>query len=327
MRIVHGGLLSTVQDLGRFGFQHVGVTPSGALDPVSHRLANALVANDEGAATIEVTLRGPAIEFTADALIALCGADLTPTIADMPVPTGHAVAVRAGTVLRSGGRVAGVRCYIAVAGGIAVPEVMGSRSTYQRAAIGGYDGRALRSGDEIAIGSPSPRAREALSDALARAAPLPFGVTARSIEQRVDVTAGEPVRFARGPHHDMLSRADRDVLVNEAFEISPRSDRMGYRLTGPRLSAGSGELLSTGVTWGTVQLPASGEPIVLMADRQTTGGYPIVATVIAADLPRMAQMKPGDTITLNEVGIDEAQEVLRQQERTIEEMKRMIERS
>ena len=326
MKILDGGLLSTVQDLGRFGFQAVGITPSGALDQISHRLANALVDNPENAATIETTLRGPIIRFTSDALVAVCGADLSATIDDAPVSHAHAIAVGAGAELRFGRRVQGTRGYVAVSGGVSTQEVMGSRSTYLRAAIGGLNGRALQKGDELPIGPASLRARALIADTLADAGGARCAVTARSIASGpISGPADEPVRFVRGPHFEMLSGADQHAFVSASFEISPRSDRMGYRLGGPGLSAGSGELLSMGVTWGTVQLPPSGQPIILMADRQTTGGYPNIATVITADLPRVAQLKPGDSITLSEVDVDGAQQILRDQDRRIDEIRRKIE--
>lgn len=319
MRILDGGLMSTIQDLGRFGHQHVGVTPSGALDRPSHRLANALVGNEDDAATIEVTLRGPTIELTHETAIAICGADLSPSISDVRIPNDRAVAVRSGAVLSFGRAVSGARCYIAVAGGFDVPLVMGSRSTYVRAALGGHHGRPLQAGDEltIATGAPVEAAFEADVSVL-------FSLTRRSVTRAFEVEA-PTIRILRGPHFGMLSDSDRFALLSGRFEVSPRCDRMGYRLSGPRLSSvASGDLLSTGVTWGTIQVPPSGEPIILMADRQTAGGYPIIATVITADLPALAQMKPGNRFRFQEVTLVEAQQILRAQERAIQKAKEEI---
>ncbi|MDQ4064700.1 MAG: biotin-dependent carboxyltransferase family protein [Actinomycetota bacterium] len=325
MKIGDGGLMTTIQDLGRFGYQHVGVTPSGALDQVAHRMANQLVGNPDDAATIEVTLRGPAIEFTDDALVALCGADLSPTIADASIPTRRAIAVRAGAVLRFGRAASGVRCYVATAGGVDTPLVMGSRSTYVRAGFGGHEGRALRAGDELETGPISPSASTVLRRALALDDQSAFALTERAAPDDLAEDRSGPVRYVRGPHFEMLPAIGRDAFTTADFEVSPRSDRMGYRLKGPHLDlANDGDLLSTGVAWGTVQLPPSGEPIVLMADRQTTGGYPMIATVITADLPRLAQLKPGDMIRFTEVSVGEAQQILNRQEGQIDKMKKEL---
>lgn len=327
MRIVEGGLLTTVQDLGRYGYQKIGVTPGGAMDARSHRIANMLVDNPEDAATLEITMKGPAIEFTSDALIALSGAELTAKIADVEVPRARAIAVRAGSMLTLGAAKSGCRAYLAVAGGLDVPSVMGSRSTYLRAGIGGHEGRALRAGDRLPIGPASALATTTLSEALSDDGAQPFALSGRYLEDdpRPALDA-RPIRCVRGPHLDLLSTADRRSFLAETYAVSTQADRMGYRLVGTRLSPAHGkDLVSSAVTMGAVQLPLGGEPIVLMADRQTTGGYPVVAQVITADLPLLAQMKPGAKLSFSEVSISDAQDALREMHRELAGLRREIE--
>ncbi|HEV3472089.1 MAG TPA: biotin-dependent carboxyltransferase family protein [Actinomycetota bacterium] len=329
MRIEDGGLLTTVQDLGRYGYQKVGVTPGGAMDGFSLRLANILVGNPEEAAALEITLRGPTVEFTSHALIALSGANLSPKISDLDIPLGRAVAVRRGSLLTFGRAVSGCRGYLAVAGGIDVPVVMGSRSTYLRAGIGGHEGRALRAGDELPIGAASQLATTTVQEALSVDDPLPFALSDRYVD-RDDarlVRAGRAIRCVRGPHLDLMDDEDRQTLWASAFQVSTEADRMGYRLVGPSLSSARGRgLVSSAVTMGAIQIPPGGEPIVLMADRQTTGGYPVVGQVITADLPLVAQMKPGDELTLAQVDIAEAQEAMRETHRVLAEIKEEVDR-
>lgn len=327
MRIVDGGLLTTVQDLGRYGYQKIGVSPGGAMDTFSMRMANILVGNPEDAAVLEITLKGPVVEFTSDALIALCGAHLSPEISDLELPHARAVAVRRGSELTFRRATSGCRVYLAVLGGIDVPVVMGSRSTHLRARIGGYDGRPLRADDEVAIGTPSPRGRNAMVEALSDEVPLPFTLSHRYVDEadRRLPSMGSRVRCVRGPHFDDLVDADQHGFFTDRYEVSTEADRMGYRLVGARLSSGRrGDLVSSAVTMGAVQLPSGGEPIVLMADRQTTGGYPVIAQVITADLGLVAQLKPGDAISFVEVDIATAQEALRESHRALAEIRRDI---
>lgn len=327
MRIVDGGLLTTVQDLGRYGYQKIGVTPSGAMDTFSLRVANILVGNPEDTAALEITLRGPVVEFTSDALIALCGAHLTPTISDIELPRARAVAVHRGSVLSFGRAASGCRAYLAVAGGIDVPLVMGSRSTHLRAGIGGCEGRPLRSGDELPLGTASPLARDTMVEAFSDGGPLPFALSDRYVEEDDPrlVLRRPNIRSVRGPHFDVLDDVDKRNLLSTAFEVSTDADRMGYRLVGSRLSSAPAEdLASSAVMMGAVQLPPGGEPIVLMADRQTTGGYPVIAQVAAADLALVAQMKPGDQLSFVAVDVDDAQAALRERHRSLAEIRKDI---
>ncbi len=301
LRIRRPGPLTTVQDHGRWGFQHLGVPVSGAMDPLSFRVANTLAGNPWTAAVLEITLGGFEAEFLGPTAAALAGADLGFELDGSPLGPGTSFRAEAGSVLRTKGRPRGCRAYLAVAGGFAVPEVLGSRSTYLPARLGGLDGRALRQGDELrAYGPPFPPAwgpgRHAPPELLS---PLP--------------PPGEPIRLrvVLGPQADRFTQSGLDTFLGERFEVSPQADRMGYRLEGPRIEhAGPADILSDGIAWGAVQVPAHGRPIVLMADRQTAGGYPKIATVVRTDIPALAQAVPGDTVIFEAISLWEARERL-----------------
>ena len=280
MTVVRPGLFTTIQDRGRWGHQSEGVPVGGALDRLSHSAANALVGNDAAAATLEITLLGPEIRFESDAVIAIAGADLGARIEGSDLKVNTPVMCRSGGVLRFGERRSGSRAYIAIDGGVDVEPVLGSRATSVLCGLGGVDGRALAAGDRVPLGAPTQpgRVRRAI-DAL----PMPTG--------------GARLRVLPGPHQDFFPDRAFDQLQRSRFIVTPRSDRMGYRLDGapiPRLEGR--EMISDAAFAGGIQVPSSGDPILLMADRQTTGGYPQIATVIPADLPLAGQLAPGDWI-------------------------------
>jgi antagonist of KipI len=325
--ILRPGLLTTVQDLGRPGYQHLGVVLGGALDAVAMRVANLLVGNTESAAGLEITLLGPIIRFEADHLIALTGADLSPTLDGQPAPQQRPVAVRAGTVLAFGAARAGCRAYLAVAGGLAVPLVLGSRATYLRATLGGWHGRALRVSDELLVGELSlanQQLRQLVASAVlsvpwaaARWAPGP-ALCPRPRSEPI-------IRAVRGPEYEQFAEASQRAFWHEPFAITPAADRMGYRLQGPALMRETvTELLSSAVTFGTVQVPPGGQPIVLLADAQTTGGYSRLAQVITADFAALAQAVPRQTLRFQEVSLAEAQALYLAQERRLRALRRAI---
>ncbi|MEP6495149.1 MAG: biotin-dependent carboxyltransferase family protein [bacterium] len=308
LRIVTGGLQTTVQDLGRAGHQSTGVPVGGAMDQLALRIGNMLVGNEDGAAALEASLIGPAIAFDQDALIALTGADLDASINGTPVAAWHPIFVTRGATLRFGQPRIGCHAYVAVAGGVDVPIVFGSRSTYLRAQFGGFEGRALRSGDLVQVGAASPLSERIAgslreSDAVPAVARWSLGGSLRP-RYGDDPTA----RLIAGAHIGNLSDDARERFFGATFRVSSSSDRMGYRLDGVELAlAAPVELLSEAVVFGTVQLPPGGAPIVLMADRQTTGGYPRIGEVISVDLPLIAQLKPGDRLRFRLVSLDDAQ--------------------
>jgi antagonist of KipI len=294
--VLHPGLLTTIQDEGRWGYQHLGVPVAGPMDVLAHRLANALLGNPADAATLEATLVGPELRVDDDAWVALAGADLQPSIDGRDTPMGRPVKWRAGSVLRFGARTSGARVYIAIDGGVDVPLVLHSRATHVLSGLGGVEGRALRAGDRLPLGdsSASPRAR----------ADFQVGLTA----------GGARLRILPGPQLDSFDPSAFDAVQRGRYAVSSQSDRMGYRLSGGHLPAPAGEMISNAVFMGGLQVPPSGEPILLMADRQTTGGYPQLAVVIAADLPLAAQLVPGDWVEFQACTHSEALAALRAQE-------------
>lgn len=316
------GLLTTLQDLGRSGYQHLGVGTSGAMDEVSHRIANLLVGNPPGTAALEITLAGPRLRFECDALVAVCGGDFTPRVADVAVRRWRPVLVRAGSVLEFGPAVQGARCCLAVAGGFRVPEVLASASTNLAARFGGHQGRPLAAGDRLAIAPPDPGLYPGLQWECAH-----YREPARNLGwfaawyRELDFLRPARLRFIPGPQWPLLTEASRAALLDGPFKAGARSDRMGIRLQGPALALELPlEMLSAGVAPGTLQLPPDGSPILLMADRQTTGGYPRLGEVATVDLPKAAQLRPGEELRLEPITVDAAQELYLQREGRLREL-------
>jgi antagonist of KipI len=317
IEVIRPGLLTTVQDLGRPGFQQYGVPVGGAADEVGLRLANMLVGNAEGEAALEITLAGLSLRFDEDTLIAICGADLSPTIDGAPVPAWRPVFVRRGSTLRFEEARKGCRAYIAIAGGLEIPEVMGSRSTYLQGGIGGYHGRALRRGDMLACRTSSTRPTGA--DLVDRAS---FLTTSWSVRSEAFYRKSPLLRAIPGPEFGSFTPASREIFFSEAFEVTSRSDRIGCRLSGPMLRlAAPMEMISEGVATGTVQVPADGNPILLMPDRQTVGGYPVIAQIASVDLPSMAQLMPGDRIRFRMTSVEVAQHLYHEREAALRRLK------
>lgn len=315
-RVLRPGLQTTVQDLGRYGLQHLGIVPCGAMDPVAHRVANALVGNEPGAATLECTVVGPEIEFRQPALLALCGASFDATVDGAPFPQARPVLVREGARVSIGTARQGARGYLAVAGGFCVAAVLGSRSTYLPAGFGGFEGRALRAGDTLAFDAGAVRRAQARF-AQARGArggsvrSTPWSVPALTLPR------GEALelRAMAGRHIGQFDAASQREFFATIWRVSPDSNRMGYRLVGPVLSRPARkELLSEPTCLGTVQAPNDGAPIVLMADHQTTGGYAKIAEVASADIPLLAQLAPGGSVRFVRCSLEEARAARRELE-------------
>ena len=311
IRVLTGGLQTTVQDLGRPSHQHQGIPGGGAMDRMAARTGNLLVGNGGQAATLETTLIGPSLLFTEETLIALTGADLEAAVGTNAIPLWHPALLPAGTTLHFGRALRGCRAYIAVAGGIDVPAIFGSRSTYLRAEFGGFEGRALHAGDQLAVGKPSALSQRIAASLRGRASGhTTVARWSAGVSIRTQVSEDVVVRFIRGAHTELLTEASLGTLVGSRFRVSASSDRMGYRLDGETLVLRAPtELLSEGVTFGTVQLPPGGSPIVLMADRQTTGGYPRIGEVASVDLGLVAQLKPGDHLRFRFIPLEEAQQL------------------
>jgi antagonist of KipI len=297
VRVLRPGLFDTIQDLGRPGYLHLGIPASGAMDTFSLRVANILVGNDPGEAALEVTLTGPQLEFCAEALIGIAGANLTAEINNSRIEMWCSVKVSKGDVLTFGRRSSGCRAYVAFQGGIEVPAVLGSKSTYLRGCLGGLRGRRLEAGDEFRLGTSrgAPRRRRLAS-------------TFRPVYSGLQL-----VRVIPGPQDDFFSPEDLAVFYACAYEVTAESDRMGYRLRGARLNhKGSPELVSDAVVAGAVQIPGEGNPIILMADRQTTGGYPKIGVVITPDLDYVSQLGPGDRLRFERIPLDRAHRIYHQ---------------
>jgi len=321
------GLLTTVQDLGRHGYQKDGILVSGAMDATALRVGNLLVGNPEDTAGLEITLLGPKIRFDADHLIALTGAHLSPTLNGQPVGQHRPVWVGAGTELAFGAPVAGGRTYLAVSGGLAIAPVLGSQSTYLRAGLGGLHGRALQAGDQIPCAGPTAAGRQ-----LVRQFALPeqrgAWVPARWTPSPELCPRPRPnpiIRAICGPEYEQFTLESQRDFWQQPFLVTTEADRMGYRLQGPVLERQtSAEGLSSAVTFGTVQVPAGGHPIVLMADHQTTGGYPRIAQVATVDFSALAQVLPGQQVRFQEVSLAEAQVLYLAQEWQLRALRRAV---
>lgn len=293
LQVLSPGPMTTVQDRGRFGYIALGIGPSGAMDQAAYAAANRLVGNRHGEAVLEATLLGPTLKFEEDCLCALTGADMDAKLEGQPVEPYRSFLVRAGQTLALGFARTGCRGYMAVKGGIQVPEVMGSRSTNLKCALGGLEGRKLRAGDRLPVTNTPKNSRER------REIPAFY-------EQSVTL------RVIPGPQAGAFTDGGFHTLWNTAFTMSPNSDRMGLRLEGAVIETRAGsDIVSDGIALGAIQVTSAGQPILLMADRQTTGGYAKIGTVITADLPKAAQLKPGATIRFQPITVEEAQKLIR----------------
>ncbi len=294
------GWFTTVQDLGRYGYQQYGVPVAGVMDWFSTIAANRLVGNPDQAAVLELTLKGPELEFQQDAVIAITGGDLSPTIDGVAAPRWQSIKIARKRKLRFSTPRQGSRSYLAVAGGIDVPVVLGSRSTHSSSGTGGMDGRPLKQGDLLYNGQPGRSTERMIGTR------LPDRLLPRYRRPTV-------LRIIQGPQEDFFTDAALATLTSSTYTLAPQSDRMGYRLTGPQIVRnGSARFISDCTAMGTLQIPPDGQPILLMADRQTTGGYPKIAAVITGDLPLAAQLAPGDRVTFTPCSLEQAQMALRQ---------------
>jgi antagonist of KipI len=308
--VIQPGVHTSVQDRGRVAWQHIGVPVGGAMDSGAHRIANLLVGNSDDAASLECTMGGVALRFQQPALIALAGRALLASLDGAEITAWRPIVVERGQLLslHSGGRTS-----IAIAGGIDVPIILGGRGTSSRAAFGGFNGRALRRDDIVPVGTPSTLSltlREKIAGAGRRVAPWGAGPSLRPA-----YAPSPTVRLIAGQELPRLTAPSRQLFLGGTFAIAGDSDRMGYRLLGQTLSLQTTiDMDSSGVTAGTVQLPPGGAPIVLMADRQTTGGYPRLGSVIGVDLPLLAQLLPGDSVQFVETSLAEAHRLFRERE-------------
>ncbi len=298
LEILDPGMLSTVQDGGRTGWARYGVPPSGPMDAAAFWAANRLVGNHPNAAALEITLTGPTLRIRRESLVAICGASFEVYVGRLPVPNWHAVYVRPGQTLTFGKRHMGMWAYLAISGGLTTLPFLGSRATYLKGQFGGYEGRALRPGDRLPLGNSN------LSEPVMHAGQ----VWAQHL--RPKYTSLPILRVILGPQHDYFNERARQTFLKSTYTLTTSADRMGYRLQGPKIhQQGSRELPSEGIMTGSIQIPPDGQPIVMMVDHQTTGGYPKIATVIQADISLLAQCQPGDAVTFRAIDLEQARKL------------------
>ncbi len=306
IRVLEAGTQTTVQDLGRPGCAHMGVSASGAADPLSLRLGNLLVGNPENTSSLEMTLHGGVFEFDSDALIALTGSDFRAALDDVPIPCWVPVAVRGGQRLSLGRTRAGARCYLSVHGGIDVPLALGSASTHLRTGLGGWQGRALRSGDELPVGPP-PESGRAIRQ-----------VHPQKALRWLDTRA---LRVTPGPQAYWFSSDSAERFFRDPAMVLEDSDRMSVHVSCARLQQlRRDQMLTEGVSCGAVQVTPEGQVVISFVEHQTTGAFPKFANIITADLPRLGQLKPGDAFRFELVSFEEARAILREQEAWIDSL-------
>ena len=333
IEVLSPGLLTTVQDLGREGFGPMGVSPSGAADPIALRIGNRLVGNAEGAAALEMTLLGGAFQFQAECVAALTGSDFGATLDGTPVLTFTSFAAKAGQILKLGPTRCGARSYLCVQGGIEVQTFLGSASTHLLTGLGGHEGRALRKGDVLAIGDATEARQERTGKSAfsTRGAPQLRKVSAKALKQLSPRTL---LRVTPSPQSDWFPEAAQRVFYGSAYRVTEEANRMGLRLDGPALSESAqgdasgkargevsgrprGEMISEGVPLGAIQIAAGGLPIILFVEQQTTGGYAKIANVISADLHSLGQLRPRDEIRFQLLSFETARKLLIEQEKLL----------
>lgn len=310
IRILHPGLITTVQDGGRLGYQSQGFGVSGAMDRRSFRLANLLLDNPADEAVLEFSLIGPSLAFTKDTIIAITGGDFQPKRQGQALPMNTAIYMTKGDVLTFGGAKTGAWGYISFSSRLQLPKIMGSYATNTKIGLGGFKGRPLKAGDLIAFRDNRPYLPYFLSRS----------VTTEGFDQKE-----ANLRVILGPQDHLFTREGLETFLNATYTVTPKADRMGYRLEGPPIAhQDQADIISDGTCLGSIQVPAHGQPIVLLADRQTTGGYAKIATVISVDLPKLVQRQVGHKIRFQAISVQEAQELLRQEEQTFDKMRLAI---
>ena len=310
IRVLKAGMLTTVQDLGRNGYQSQGFSVAGVMDVRSFKIANLLLDNPENEAVLEFTLIGPTLQFTSDTIIAITGGDFQPTVNGEPAPMYTALYMKRGDILKFGSARTGSRGYIAFSSYLDIPVVMGSRCTNLKSKIGGYKGRKLK--DEDYIGFRIKRRY------------LPYFLSRKLDLDEFDEEE-VTLRVVMGPQDDMFTKQGIHTLLSETYTVTSDFDRMGCRLEGPFIASKNGsDIISDGIAFGSIQVPAHGKPIVLLADRQTTGGYAKIATVASVDIPKLVQRKTDHKIRLQAITVEEAQKLYLEEEEQYVAMRSQI---
>lgn len=318
--IIQKGFAASVQDLGRSGYQRFGIIVGGVMDPPAAKLANWLVDNPASHALIEFSFMGPSILFTEDTLFSLTGGDFRPKLDDREISLGRPYLAREGQILTIGGLLFGSRGYFAVAGGVDTPDWLGSRSTYTQANMGGYKGRLLREQDRLPVGKPSPIAEKLIGMRKTVDAGWFFAL-------RRSYRGVRTIRVTADALWSLFTESSRQAFLTSEYRITGSSDRMGYRLEGRALSlARPLEMYSEAVTGGSIQVPRNGQPIILMTDHQSTGGYPRIAQVVAADLPLLAQLPPQTRLRFRKITVENAERLLLEQHEELELLRSRVRR-
>lgn len=313
LRIIKAGILDTVQDLGRYGYQHLGINPGGAMDRSAARIANTLVGNEADEAVLEMHFPASVILFEKETLLTITGADFSPTLNGEMVPLLHPVIVSKNSILQFQRKQSGARCYLSVKGGFEIPEWLNSAGTNLKAGTGGFHGRSLVKDDVIIC-----KQELSFTNVFKQKG---FNILPWSVESNLQTTTNDKIRLLTGFEWSWLSGETHDRFLSQAFFITPSSDRMGYRLRGHALElANPEELVSSAVSFGTIQLLPDGQLIVLMADHQTTGGYPRIGHVITADHSVLAQMNPGQSIHFEITDQHTAEELLVKQHQHLQQL-------
>lgn len=306
IKVISPGMLTTVQDSGRFGFQKFGFSPNGVMDLQSYHIANALVENFSDEAVLEMTMLGGKFYFTDPAIIAVTGADMAAEIDGAPIEMYKNIYVNRESTLTFKTAKSGVRTYLAVAGGFNINEKMGSRSTNIKCKVGGFNGRKLAAGDVLELrryASEFPHMQQ------------------HSVVQQTFSSDTVTLRVVLGPQEDYFTEKGINTFLNSEYMVTANSDRMGYKLEGEKIEAlDKSDIISDGIAPGSVQVPSSGQPIIMLADRQTTGGYAKIATVISSDLSMLVQAKPGDKIHFAVISRKQAEKIYRHQQKMIEKL-------
>lgn len=310
IRVLKPGMLTTVQDLGRTGYQSQGFSVAGVMDVRSFKIANLLLDNPENEAVLEFTLIGPTLEFTSATIIAITGGDFQPMLNGEPAPMYTAIYMNKGDILKFGSARTGSHGYIAFSSYLDIPVVMGSRCTNMKSSIGGFKGRKLQADDYIRF-----RIKRRY---------LPFFLSRKLLGDNFDDDS-TTVRVVMGPQDDLFSKQGIETFLNNEYTVTNEFDRMGCRLEGPFIAPKEGsDIISDGIAFGSIQVPAHGKPIILLADRQTTGGYAKIATVCSVDIPKIVQRKTDHKIRFEAISVEEAQALYQKQGKEFAEMRKII---
>ncbi|HHT7219908.1 5-oxoprolinase subunit C family protein [Bacillus cereus] len=323
VEVLHAGMFTTVQDLGRSYYQQFGVPVGGAMDKNALRLINMLVGNEENEAGLEMTILGPKLLIKKTTLLAIGGVDMEPLLNGERIPLWRPILAEEGSMLCFGKVKNGCRAYVTFAGGIHIEGTLGSKSTYIRAAIGGIEGRMLKKGDCFQIGTYSEMANRFIQDLQKDERIKTKWVISNSVLPKYK--KHPKLRVIADFEYDQFKEESRKVFFTKEYKVSNYADRMGYRVEGEVLNRiEEKEILSSPVTFGTIQVPNGGQPIILMADRQTTGGYPRMGNIISVDLPLLAQLKPGDYVSFEKITLEEAEQLYIEQEINMNLLKKSI---